>query len=289
VKKLFDIFNVTFMFLFGFICLYPFWTIIIYSFSDPKIVIGNMPLLLPVSFTLENYIQIFSQNDFVTPVMVSTSRTVLGTITSVLSCTMFAYSLTKSDKLPLAKIMSRMLVVSMFIGAGLIPTYVTYVSYGFRNNFLVYILPPMISVYNMILIIAFIKQLPSEMEECARIDGAGYGLTFFAIILPLVKPVLATVAVFVAVGQWNAWVDNLYYNTNPNLLTLQLVLSNFLTSQSYNLRDAILLQSTQGSTKITPMSIRMTITVIVTLPVMLVYPFMQKYFIKGIMLGAIKG
>lgn len=275
---------------FAFICLYPFYIVIINSFSNPDAVLGNMALVFPRDPTLINYVEVITRNNIFKPFFVSVARTVCGTTLSVIGCSMLAYGLTKKD-LPFRRFMYRIMVFSMYISAGAIPTYVTYTNYGFRNNFLVYILPGMISVYNMILVKVFIEQLPAEVEESAMIDGANYFQIFFRIIMPVITPIIATIATFTAVAQWNSWVDNLWYCSDKNLETLQLMLLNFVQSQSMNLSEAARLsgESLKEKLKVNPTSIRMAVTVITITPIMLVYPFTQKFFVNGIMIGAVKG
>jgi putative aldouronate transport system permease protein len=175
--------------------------------------------------------------------------------------------------------------------AGLIPHYLVLRAYGLRNNFLVYVLPTMLSAYYIILIKTFIEQLPQSLEESAMIDGAGYFTIFSKIILPLSKPILATIAVFAAVAQWNNFFDALLYVSDSKIQPMQLLLYNFL-QQSQSV--AASLQDSSGGAvnpldALTPDSVRMTITMVVTLPIVFVYPFMQKYFVGGIMMGAVKG
>lgn len=183
----------------------------------------------------------------------------------------------------------------MYLNAGLIPYYLTIKAYGLRNNFLVYIIPGAISAFYIILIKTFIEQLPASLEESAIIDGAGYFTIFRSIIIPLSKPVIATVVVFSAVGNWNAWFDTYIFISNKKLQTLQYVLLGFL-QQTSRLAESMRNSATSSSMatagsqiQITTQSARMTITAIVIIPIMLVYPFMQRYFVKGIMLGAVKG
>lgn len=287
-ERSFSVINYIFLALFALLTFYPFYVIVLYSLSDPTLVINNAPLLIPRGFTFVNYVEIFTKNDVSHPAFISFLRTVIGTITSVAACSTFAYGLTKKQ-LPFRKFIYRSTVMTMYISAGLIPGYVTLTALGLKNTFLVYILPGMVSVFHVILIKVFIEQLPAELEESAKIDGAGYFRIFFQIIVPVIIPIMVTVAIFTAVGQWNSWVDNLYYCTDRKLLTLQLMLYNFIQSQQFSMRDYINMQGNQDLMKITPQSVRMTITVVVVLPVFCVYPFMQKYFIKGLMVGAIKG
>lgn len=184
----------------------------------------------------------------------------------------------------------RFVLVTMYFNAGFIPWYLTMKAYGLQNNFLLYVLPTALSGFNIILIKTFIEQLPPALEESARIDGAGYWTTFTRIIFPLSTPIIATIAVFSAVGQWNTWFDNFFLVENPNLQTLQLVLYNFLNqSNSISSMSAAEMTNSAEVRTMTPQSIQMTITMLVTLPIVVVYPMLQRFFVKGIMMGAVKG
>ncbi|THF73793.1 carbohydrate ABC transporter permease [Cohnella fermenti] len=267
---------------------YPFYFILIYSLSDPARVVGNPSFLLPRGLTLVNYSEIFSKNDFTGPVLISVGRTVFGTLLTLIGCSMLAFGLTKRAT-PFRKPMYIAIVMTMYINAGLIPNYILIYDLHLLNTFWVYIIPGMINAFFLVLIKTYFEQLPPELEEAAMLEGAGYFTVFARIALPLSKPILATITIFAAVGQWNNWMDNLLYNTRQELMTLQLMLLRFLQSQSYSLRDAALLAATQDTLTITPTSLRMTITVLVVVPVFLVYPWLQRYFVKGIMIGAVKG
>lgn len=211
----------------------------------------------------------------------------------MLSCSFLGYLFTK-EEMPARKLMYRFLILTMYVSGGMIATYIVVKSYGLLNNFWVYILPMLISAYNIVLIKTFVEQLPASLEESAKLDGAGYLTIFTKIILPLSKPIIATVAVFVAVNHWNSWFDNhIYARGNESLTTLQYLLYNYL-NEAQRLADQIKNTTnaagmSQISTSISPKGVRMTITVLASLPIFMVYPFMQKYFVKGIMVGAVKG
>ncbi len=181
--------------------------------------------------------------------------------------------------------------MTMYINAGLIPSYILMKFLGMINTFWIYIIPGLVGAFNLILIKTYIEQLPASLEESAMIDGAGYFRIFIRMIFPLSMPIIATVTVFVAVGQWNTFTDNLIYVSNEKLRTLQLMLYVVLNRTTEAMQNV---RTDQVSRNIflvqpTPTTIRMTITMIATLPIIFVYPFLQKYFVKGIMLGAIKG
>lgn len=276
------------------ICIYPFWYMLIYTFSDPSIADLKTPILLPAHITLFNYEQIFQLKGFFHALFISVLRTVVGTVVTVFSCSFLGYLFTKQE-MPARKFLYRALVLTMYISGGMIPTFLLMRSYGLLNNFLVYILPGMISAYNVILIKTFIEQLPPSLEESAVMDGAGYFTVFWRLIFPLSTPIIATVAVFVAVGQWNSWFDNyIYAGNSESLKTLQYLLYNYL-NQAQQMANQIKNSIAGGGAvnaaamSISSKGVRMTITVLVSLPIFVVYPFMQRFFVKGIMLGAVKG
>ena len=292
-RKIFLLCNYLLMLLITFICIYPFWYIIIYSFSEPGLVDVNPPVFLPRGFSFSNYRDIFELQGFFHALLISVLRTVLGTAGAVLSCSFLGYLFTKND-MPARKWVYRFLILTMYVNGGMISTFIVIKSYGLLNNFWVYILPMLISAYNIVLIKTYVEQLPQSLEESARLDGAGYVRVFTAIILPLSKPIIATVAVFVAVGQWNSWFDNhIYTRGTESLTTLQYLLYNYL-NEAQRLAEQIKNSVNSGGisqmvSTISSKGVRMTITVLASLPIFLVYPFMQKYFVKGIMVGAVKG
>lgn len=289
----FQIFNYLLMLLITFICIYPFWHIVVYTFSKDSLVVTNPPVLLPRGFTLENYKNILEISGIFPAFLVSVLRTLVGTLAAVISCSFLGFLFTK-EEMPFRKFLYRFLILTMYINGGMIASYIVMKSYGLLNTFWVYILPMTISAYNIVLIKTYMEQLPPSLEESAKLDGAGYITVFTKIILPLSKPIIATVAVFVAVGHWNAWFDNhIYTRGNENLTTLQYLLYNYLNEAQRLAEQVKNASGTAGIAQmqeaISPKGIRMTITVIASLPIFLVYPFMQKYFVKGIMVGAVKG
>lgn len=281
---IFNTINYALLAAFMLICVYPFYYVLIYSLSDPQTVHKGIALL-PSGFTLFNYIQIFELKNILNAFLISLLRSVIGTAVTVLCCSLFAFVLTK-EKMYLRKIIYRLMVFTMYLNAGLIPYYLTVRMYGLRNSFLVYIIPSAVNAFYVILLKTFIEQLPVSLEESATIDGAGYLTIFRRLIFPLSMPIIATIAVFSSVGQWNSWFDNYIFCTGKSLNTLQNILLKYLEDSS---RIADLYTVTSSGIKPTPDSVRMTMTMIVIFPILLVYPFMQRYFTKGIMLGAIKG
>lgn len=273
------------------ICVYPFYYVLIYSISDPGEASRGVTFL-PEGFSLINYKTIFELNDIGNAFFVSVARTVLGTILTVLCSTFFAYLMT-NRYIWGKKIIYRFVIFTMYVNAGIIPWYLLMSMLHLQNSFLLYIIPTAISAYYIILIKTYLESLPEALIEAAEVEGAGLLTIFQKIILPLSKPILATIAVFAAVGQWNSYFDNLMLVTNPKLQTLQLILYNYLNQSqqlaSLSRQNLTGDTATQMAALATSQSIQVTITIITTLPILFVYPLMQKHFVKGIMIGAVKG
>jgi ABC-type glycerol-3-phosphate transport system permease component len=264
------------------------WYVIVQSLSaDTR---AGTALFVPNQFTVGNYFQVFQLKGLPRAMFVSVSRTVLGTSLTVVCCMWMGFLFSK-EKMPLRKVLYRALTLTMYISGGLIPTFLVMRSYGFVNSFLVYILPPMMSAFYVILIKTFVEQLPASVEESAMLDGAGPAKTFFWIIFPMSLPIVATIAVYASVAQWNAWFDNLIYNARTaDLSTMQYLLWQYLNEAE---RLTRLLSESSAEIDpaflLTPKGVRMTMTVVTIIPVMMIYPFLQRFFVKGIMIGAVKG
>lgn len=285
-RKAFNVLNVLFFLLIILICLYPLWYILIQSLSDGAN--ATHALLLPVNFTLENYRMILGHQDLGHALLISVLRTVIGTTLTVFGCMLLGYLFTKED-MPFRKFLYRMLTITMYVSGGLIPTYLVYKAYGINNTFWVYLLPTVIDAYYVILVKTFVESLPSAVEESAMLDGAGVLTIFLKIIMPMSLPIIATIAIYASVAQWNSWFDNhLYCINNENLETLQYLLYKYMREAQHIAQEMREKNPTMG-VKITPRGVRMTITMITTIPILLVYPFMQRYLEKGLLIGAVKG
>ena len=281
----FDICNIFFLCLIMFVCLYPFYYVLIYSLSATKEVAHGV-YFWPTGFSLENYKAVFKLPGLLHAMLVSVLRTMSGSALTVFCCALFGYMLSK-DTLPGKKIIYRFTVATMYISAGLIPWYLTMRAYHLSNNFLLYILPYAVQAYYVVLMKTFFEQLPNALEESAKIDGAGYLTVFLRIVLPLSAPIVATIFVFSAVFQWNSYFDNYIMVTDKNLQTLQNMLFTYLRKAEVITKDIDMLQM-QANT-VSPMSLKMTITTVTALPVLFIYPLAQRHFVKGIMIGAVKG
>ena len=284
-ENIFNVFNLLFMVLFCFITVYPFIYALAYSLSDAMETLRGNITFLPRGFTLLNYKLVFARSDIFNSVFVSIARTVLGIATHLFVCSLAAYGIS-DERMPFNKAITLFLILQMYINAGMIPSYVLINRLGLMNSFLVYILPAAYGGFNLIILRTYFRSLPLSLTESAYIDGATDFIIFIRIILPLSKPVLAVIALFVGVWQWNAWFDCMLYVTNIKLHPLSMLLQRILRENEIS--DASMMQEA-GPLPISPESIKMAMLIITTVPIIMIYPFFQKYFIKGIMVGAVKG
>ncbi len=289
---IFNFFNYLFFFLFTFLCVFPFYYLFINTISNNELVQKGVINFYPRGIHLKNYLALRTVKDLGRAFLVTFSRTIIGTSLMVMASGFVGYIMTKQEMWA-RKFWYRFLIVTMYFNAGIIPWFMTMQMLGLTNNYLAYIIPGIVSPYNIILVKTYIESIPAELEESAAIDGASYWTIFTRIIWPLSKPILATIAIFGAVGNWNSLQDSLILmQANDKLFTLQHILYNYLNKTS-NL-GAMMNSGTQISdamraslfnTKVT----KYTISMVTAIPILVVYPFMQKYFEKGIMLGAVKG
>ena len=275
--------------LFSLICIFPFYYLFICTISNPDLVEKGKILLLPEGLTLMNYRDVLRMPNLWDSAAVTMARTVFGTASNLLCTAYLAYFFTKQEMWG-RKFWYRAVVATMYFSAGMIPVYLNNKMLGLINTFWIYIVPGLVSVYNMILIKTSMEALPAELEESAVLDGAGYFTRLFRIVLPLQKPILATVALFSAVGHWNDYFTTQLYITNTKLYTLQFRLFEF-QNQVKNAARQIQAVGSMDEVKnsVQPTSIRLTLTAIIIIPIILVYPFIQKYYVKGVMIGAVKG
>lgn len=278
-----------FMVLFVIVTLYPILNTLAISFNDGIDTIRGGVYLWPRVFSMKNFQTVFNNQNLMQGAFISVSRTVITTVLNVFLSAMLAYILSRREFI-FKKQMSIFYVITMYVSGGMIPIYVLMKTLHLTNSYLVYILPSLVYVFNMIVIRTFINGLPDSLVESAKIDGAGEFRIFVQIILPLCKPVLATVALFVAVDQWNAWFDAMIYNSqNINLTTLQYELMKLLSSamQQGSGSGAIDAAKNAGSI-VTPKSIRAAATIVTALPIVCLYPFLQRYFVSGLTIGGVK-
>ena len=288
----FNIFNYIFFSAFTLTCIFPFYYLFINTVSDNELVKRGLINFYPKGFNIDNYIALREVGDLGTSFIVTISRTLIGTALMVVASAFVGYIVTKQEMWH-RSFWYRFLVITMYFNAGLIPWYLNMALLGLTKNYLAYIIPTIVAPYNIILVKTYIESIPAELEESAFIDGASYMVVFRKLIWPLSKPILATIAIFGAVGHWNSFQDSLILmQGNEKLFTLQHRLYNYL-NQSSNVGTLM----SQGGTAaqqameqaLNSKVIKYTISMVSVIPIFCVYPFMQRYFEKGIMLGAVKG
>ncbi len=285
-NQIFVVCNTIFMILFVVITLYPVLNTLAISFNDGTDALRGGIYLLPRKFTLKNYITVLQKDNLITGAIVTVARTVIGTLLALVSNAILAFIVSRKRFL-FGKQLSLFWVITMYVNGGLIPTFLLYKSLGLTNSFWVYVIPGMISAFNMLVIRTYMNGIPDSLEESAQLDGAGYTTIFLKIISPLCKPVYATVALFVAVGQWNSWFDAMLYNRmDGNLTTLQYELMKLLSSVTNQGTSAEAMKNSTGT--VTPTSVRAAATIITMLPIICIYPFLQQYFVSGLTLGGVK-
>ncbi len=289
----FNILNYTFFAVFTIICIYPFYYLFINTISSNDLSANAMINFIPKGIHFDNYINVIKIKGLGTAMWISFSRTILGTICTMLASAFLGFMFTQ-QKMWGRRIWYRFIVITMYFNAGLIPLFLTMKNLHLTNTFWVYIIPVIVQPFNIILVKTYVESIPASLQEAAEIDGAGIITVFRRIILPTCKPILATIAIFSAVGQWNSFNDTLIYNTDQKLWSLQYLLYCYI-NQANSLKA--LINNTAGSgtnfmtlaTQQTPTSIRMTVTIIALIPILCVYPIFQRYFVKGIMIGSVKG
>ncbi|GGG83605.1 carbohydrate ABC transporter permease [Paenibacillus radicis (ex Gao et al. 2016)] len=275
----------------AFTTFYPFWNAAVVSLNKGMDTALGGITFWPRAFTLENYEVVFQDKRILEAFYISVMRTVIGTIASILMTAIFAYGMTKRELMG-RKFYMIACIITMYFSGGLIPTFLVIRGLGLMDSFWVFIIPGLISVWNMIIFRTFFNGLPAGLEESAKIDGCGYWSTFFRIVLPLSGPVIATLALFTAVGHWNDWFYPSIYITKEKLIPIQTMLqqilnSNIMSEQMSQLDSAS--QSRLSSMKsITSKSLSMATMMVATLPIIMVYPFVQKYFVKGVLVGSLK-
>ena len=277
------------------VTVYPFWNTIAISLNDGLDSLTGGITFFPRIFTWQNYKALFVTNAIFQAGIISVTRTILQTVLSVYCTAMLAYALSRKEFV-IRKPLTTILVISMYVSAGLIPGYMLIKRLHLLNKYAVYIVPCLVDIFNFILIRTYINGLPDSFVESARIDGANEFKIFMRIIMPLIVPSIAMVSLFVAVNAWNSWFDTyLYTSPKVKLHSLQYVLMSYLQAsqnQSNSAADAnsmaVAASSGAASSMVTPVSIRSSITVIATLPILVVYPFVQKYFVVGMTIGGVK-
>jgi putative aldouronate transport system permease protein len=287
--KIVDGVNYTLLAIIFIITFYPFYYLIIISLNEGLDASLGGIYFWPREFSLVNYTTILSDPKWITAFFVSVARTLVGTILGVLFTCIVAYGLANKN-LMFKNIYYPLFIVGMYVSGGLIPFYVVLRHLHLLNTFWVYVIPSMLNLFLLLIAISFFREIPSELEESARIDGANDLKIFYSIILPISKPVLATMSLFIGVGQWNSWLDSAYYVQNENLRTLTYRMIEVINSSNVptDLQGPAVELATKAA-QATPFSLEITAMVIAIVPILCVYPFLQKYFVKGATIGAVKG
>ena len=283
---IFYICNGIFMIAFVVITLYPVFNTLVISFNDGTDALRGGIHLWPRKWTLKNYETVLTKDNLITGAYITVARTVIGTLLALVTNALLAFIVSRKRFL-FKRQLSLFWVVTMYVNGGLIPTFLLFKGLGLTNSFGVYVIPGMLSAFNMLVIRTFMNGIPDSLEESAQLDGAGYMTIFLKFRSPVCKPVYATVALFVAVGQWNSWFDAMIYNRmRSDLTTLQYELMKLLSSVTNQGGSVENLKNAAGS--VTPTSVRAAATIVTILPIIMLYPFLQKYFVTGMTLGGVK-
>ena len=283
--KLGTIVNYLLLALLAFVCLYPFLNVLAYSVSGYNAVLSNRVTVYPIDFTLEAYRQILGRTQIWMAMRTTVLITLVGTLLSLVLTVFAAYALSRQD-LPGRKVFTVIILFTMYFGGGMIPTFLVVKGVGLYDMLGALFIPQSINVFNFIVMRTFFRNLPESLEEAARIDGASHMQSLVKIILPLSLPILATIGLFYAVGYWNSYFDALLYIQSPEKYTLQLRLRGLLFGEELNNSGANL----EGiGTQVMTQSFKMATVAVSTIPILIVYPWLQKYFVKGVMIGSVKG
>ena len=273
------------LFILGFICIYPFLNVLAYSMSGYNAVLSGRVTFYPIDFNVDAYKQILGKAQIWMAMRTTVLVTILGTALSLILTIFAAYALSIKD-LPGRKVFTVFILFTMYFSGGMIPTFIVVKNLGLYDSLMALILPQAINVFNFIVMRTFFRNLPESLEEAARIDGATYITILFKIVLPLSIPIIATIGLFYAVGYWNTYFDALLYIKSPERYTLQLRLKSLLFEGELNNSGA----NVEGiGTQVMTQSLKMATVAVSTMPILVVYPWLQKYFVKGVMIGSVKG
>lgn len=286
-EALFDLANNLLMLCVCFATLYPIWYILINAFNDgTDAMLGNI-YWWPRMFTLENFEAVFASPGIMRAMLITVAKTLIGVVTHVFFTAMVAYALSRKGLIG-GKIYILLGTVTLFFGGGLIPLYMLIRDLHLLENFMVYIIPVLFSFFDLIIFMTFFREIPEGLEEAARIDGAHDWSIFLRVVLPVSLPVLATIALFHGVYQWNDYFTGMIYFNNESLQPIQTYLFR-VVAQSSSSQMMVAVQGSAINKTVTSQSIKLATMVVTTLPIVFVYPFLQRYFVKGMMIGSIKG
>jgi putative aldouronate transport system permease protein len=286
--QVFDLFNAIFMLAFTFVMVYPFINILAISFNNGTDASRGGIYFWPRMFTLINYEFVFSNEKLLRGFGVSVLRVVVGTATGVIGNALLGY-IVSCRSFYGRKFMRLLFIITMYFSGGLIPTYLLMIRLGLMNTFTVFWLPAIFSAYYMILATSFIQNLPESLFESAKIDGASEMLVFSRIVLPLSVPLLACLAIYIGVSQWNSWFDVSLYSKNGRWDNLQIMLYRLLNQAEALTKILEEHRMVEKMRSVQPQTVRAATTIVVTVPILFIYPFLQRYFISGITIGAVKG
>ncbi|QJD81966.1 carbohydrate ABC transporter permease [Cohnella herbarum] len=285
--RIFDFINILVLSLIAIVTTYPFYYMVVISFNNGlDSTLGGI-YFWPRSFTLDNYTEFLNDPKWMQSFFVSIARTIVGAFITIWFTCLAAYGLAYKN-LKFQKLYYSFFIIGMYTAGGLIPYYVVLRGLGLLNTFWVYVIPGAINIFFLIVAVSFFKEIPAEMEESAKMDGASDLKIYYKLILPVSKPLLAAMGLFVGVGQWNSWLDSAYFVNNNSLRTLTYRMMEII-NQGMSPLDAESAERAAAVTGVTTFSMQITAMVIAVLPILCVYPFLQKYFVKGIMLGSVKG
>ncbi len=288
--RIFDTVNTLVMILVSIVVIYPLYYCLVLSFNDGFDTMRGGIAFWPRVFTLDNYVDVFKEGTILRAFGISVARTVIGTFASLALNTLLSYGLVRRNLMG-RRFYITICIITMFFSGGIIPFYIMIFNMKLTNNFLVYILPMLSNFSTILLYMAFFREMPPSLIESAKIDGAGEYRILLQLVVPLSAPLLATMALFAGVGQWNSWYDGYIYMSNDKLMPISTYLVKLLNAEQANdlLRRTGRAGITGQLTGTTPDSLKVSTMFISIIPIMCVYPFLQKYFVKGIMLGAVKG
>lgn len=285
-RKVFCVFNYVFLAFLAFTMLYPFIYTLSMSLSTTKAATEMGLHLYPKEVSIMAYQMVFKNRDIITSYGNTLFRTIFGTLAGLLVTTLFAYAISRKE-MPHRKLFTFIVLFTMLFNGGKIPTYLVLKEMGLLNNILVYILPNLISAYNVIVAKSFFQSLPAAMHESASIDGASEFRIFFSIIIPLSMPIIMTLALWMAVFHWNSWYDAMMYMTDNTKITVQCLLQRIIQENNSELISQGVINP--DAMQYTSETVKAATIIVSIIPILAFYPFVQKYFIKGVMLGAVKG
>lgn len=268
----------------------PCLHILVLAFNDGADAARGGIWFWPRQFTLNNFKEVFKDGKIVKAYAITVSRTCIGTFLSLFITTMAGYALKQKD-LPGRAVLTMLITFTMLFGGGMIPTYIQYKNLHLLNTFWVYVVPGLVSVTYLLMIRTFFEGIPDSLEESAKLDGCGFFKIYTQIMLPLSKPVIAVVGLYTAVSHWNDWFTGAFYVNDTNLWPVQTVLQQMLTKAMASQQEvtSIAQALAKNTASVTSDSLKMAAVVVTTLPILCAYPFVQKYFAKGAMIGAVKG